>query len=585
MSTGLLERPDAAPTPRGGRQDIPSRRELRRADRHGSGPRTKLLDLASLDTEPIRTVPTPPARATADGFPEFGRGRAATPAWPLGDVVPEAPQPHELEDADELFATAAPATAHAAYSATSAPAPAAAPAAAPVEGAHRRPSRGLPLPRFTFSELSLPDFDLRWPAELGPRHARHLPDAGVFVAVAAVLVLVLEACAGIIPDDPAIGYLTPLRALIALGFAAALLTGPSLRAWRTPLDLPAAVLLLAAIPGARFAADFAAWRWLLSYVAVYYLAVFAMRRMRDLRESLGVLGLVAVAVPSLAAISQAAHGTPTGFCRAVLTGSGACEDPDALIRAVGTFANPNTLGAFLVLAIPFAVAFAMRAERTAARAIGWTVVGAGVLAIVLTYSRGPLAALAYGMLAYSALALPKPGRLRACGISTAAGLGLLALVALIAPTAVGVRWDVWRAAAAQMIRNPLGVGLQHGGEAIQEHLGHPDEAYVHAHDLWLSMGLETGWLGFAACIAITVLAALMVLRLARLGSTLAPVLGASLAGFAAASLVDHAANTSRVAIALAVVLAALAAEYGVPASLRRPLERRDDEERDSLLAG
>ena len=91
--------------------------------------------------------------------------------------------------------------------------------------------------------------------------------------------------------------------------------------------------------------------------------------------------------------------------------------------------------------------------------------------------------------------------------------------------------------------------------------------YLHAHNLWLNVWLETGWLGLVAALAITAIAALAVVRLARDGAPLAPAIGAALAGFAAASLVDHAANTTRIAIALALVLALLAVEYGAPRSL------------------
>lgn len=449
---------------------------------------------------------------------------------------------------------------------------------APVDasGAPILPSGPEPAPVDAFDEPA-PELAARR-REGAVRHSLPRPAIGDCVALVALLVLLVEVCAGVLPDDPTLLlYFTPLRQVLGLGLVAAVLASASHGSWGTALDLPAAVLALAAIPAARAAGDFSPWRWLVTYVAAYYLTVFVVRRVHDLRESLGLLGLGGVAIAAFAALTQAATQEPTGMCRSLFTGSADCEDPDTLVRVIGTFANPNTLGAFLVLAMPFAIAAALAAVRTTSRIISWGIVAAGGIALLFTFSRGPLVAVLFGVLAYLVLRRPEPRRLRGAGIVTAAGLGLFLLVTIVAPDAVGVRWDVWRAAIAQALRNPLGVGLQAGGGAIQDYIGDEGaEDYLHAHNLWLNMWLETGWLGLAASVAITVLAALMVIRLARRGSTTAPIVGAALAGFAIASVVDHSANTVRIAIALAVVLGVLAGEYGAPRSLRgtvrRPLE-------------
>lgn len=413
----------------------------------------------------------------------------------------------------------------------------------------------------------------------GSRHALPRPSIGDGVAVFALLVLVAEMCSGLLPEEPTIGYFMPLRMVLAIGLVSALLSSATWRSWTTPLDAPIALLVLAGIPPALMSTDgLAPWRWLLTYVAAYYLTVFAVRRVRDLRDWLGAIGMGGVVIASFSALTQAAQQEPTGMCRSLFTGSADCADPETLVRVIGPFSNPNTLGAFLVLFLPFAIGAAVTAKRTAARILGWGVVGVGVLAVFFTFSRGPLLAVIFGAMAYAVLRRPEPARLKRAGLVGAGLAAVLLVVSLVAPGTVGVRWDVWRAAIAVALRNPLGVGLQEGGQAIQDYIGNPDEAYLHAHNLWLNTWLELGWLGLIAALAITALAAMMVLRLAREGSTLAPVLGGSLGGFAVASLVDHSANTVRLALALAFVLGILAAEYGSPRTLkgmfRRPLDAR-----------
>ncbi|MGO2110245.1 MAG: hypothetical protein ACTH31_01380, partial [Pseudoclavibacter sp.] len=143
----------------------------------------------------------------------------------------------------------------------------------------------------------------------GPRtptqHAKFRPTAPDIVAFAALVLVVLESMAGILPDGPTVWIFTPLRGVLLIGLVAGLLASTSIRTWSTPLDLPIAMLILAAIPAAvLIAGDFAPWRWLVTYLAAYYLAVGVSRRFADDWTSFGLLGLAGVGIAGIIAVRE-----------------------------------------------------------------------------------------------------------------------------------------------------------------------------------------------------------------------------------------------------------------------------------------
>ena len=247
------------------------------------------------------------------------------------------------------------------------------------------------------------------------RHRGSEPGAADAVALVALLLLVLEVFAGVVPSEPTVWIITPLRALLVIGLIAALVAAPHRGGWATVLDLPAALLVGGALLAAwRVTGDFAPWRWLVTAVAAYYLAVAVLRRLRD-RGGAAVLGAVGSAIAATAAVSEFSGQSATGFCRNPLTGSADCADPGAWIRAIGTFDNPNTLAAFLLLALPFAALFALRAQGSGQRAVGWAIVASGVAAMLFTGSRAPIVALVVGAGAYALLLRPSARALRRAG--------------------------------------------------------------------------------------------------------------------------------------------------------------------------
>lgn len=393
------------------------------------------------------------------------------------------------------------------------------------------------------------------------------------IALLCLVAVLMEATVDVLPDEGLVGVLTPLRLVLGAGLVAVSLAGVRPLSLRTPLDLPIGLLLVAAAGSIVLARqDFARWRGLLTVVAGYYLVVGVRRALPDSWPSLGLLGLVGVGVAATTAIRQTVDGTSTGFCRGTLDGTADVCAPDAFIRAVGTFSNPNLLAAFLLLLVPVAIGGGLALADRPSRWVAAAVAGAGVVAMAFTVSRGGWLAAVAGAAAF--LVLRNPTRLRlllgAAGAAVAAALFALA-VAL--GYGVGVREDVWGAAAALLVREPLGVGLGRGGALLDSGIAGGEE-FQHAHNLWLNFALETGVPGLVAVLAITVLVTVATIRGARAGSPVAVAAGAGLAGFAVMSLADHPANALRIALVLWAVLALVAADSPPRTARRRRGARR-----------
>ncbi|WP_165396113.1 hypothetical protein [Streptomyces sp. F001] len=216
-----------------------------------------------------------------------------------------------------------------------------------------------------------------------------------FVPLAVAAVVLVDGATDFFPDDPLVGVVTPVRLLLVIGLIALIVpvrgrARARLRDFRTRLDLPVAALLLTALAVTYLGGHpTAPLRGLLTVVGCYYLVVGLRRTQPESWRAVGLLALAGVAAAGAVAFSQVTNETPTGFCRTGLLADVSCATggDGALIRAVGTFANPNLLAAFLVLLLPFVLLAAVSVdERTARTAI--VLVGAlGHGALLTTFSR------------------------------------------------------------------------------------------------------------------------------------------------------------------------------------------------------
>ncbi|WP_154402642.1 O-antigen ligase family protein [Nocardioides speluncae] len=377
---------------------------------------------------------------------------------------------------------------------------------------------------------------------------------GAAVATIAIVLVLSEAVADALPDDPIRFNVTPVRLAIILGLVGICFAGVMVRSLRTRLDVPILVLLAAAgFATLVHSQSFSAWRGLLAGVAAYYLAVGARRGGALSFGTLATIALVFVAVPAGVALGQASNQTSTGFCRSGLGGelSNVCND-DAMVRVVGTFYNPNLLAAFLVMFVPLAVVGALGVADRSLRALAFTVIGGSYIAILATFSRGGMAAAFVGAVVLVVLLKPTRRRLTVAGVAAGVG-GLLLVFLMVVRGGVGVRTEVWSAALRVAAENPLGTGLGLSGHLVAGRVP-GTEAFVHVHNLWLNWLVETGVVGGVAVVVITVLVGIRVGRAALAGSKMAAALAGGLASFAVVSMVDHPANSMAISLVMWLML-------------------------------
>ncbi|MER5517202.1 O-antigen ligase family protein [Streptomyces sp. NPDC002763] len=406
--------------------------------------------------------------------------------------------------------------------------------------------------------------------------------AAQFVPLGALAVVLLDSATDFFPDDPIVGIVTPTRLTLLAGLIALLLPVPGrprarLADFRTRLDLPV-VLLLAASVAATYVGGHptAPLRGLLTVLACFYLVVGLRRTRPESWRAVGLLAPAGLAAAGTSAFSQFTNDTPTGFCRTGLLTDVACDagGGDVLIRATGTFANPNLLAAFLVLLLPFGLLAAVSADertvRTAVVVLG--VIGYG--ALLTTFSRGGYVAGAAGLLVLAAAYWLAPRLADRTQRRLVTGIGAVALLAAAAGIwavsragdSLGVRGQAWRAALEVAAHNPTGVGLGRSGAVISA-TAPGDRVFVHAHNLWLNWLVETGPLGLLAITSVTVVAWATAARAARAKSVVGTVGLASLTGFFLVSMVDNPANLDRIEMLFWLVLGVVMAE--APAGRRR----------------
>ncbi|MBI4385482.1 O-antigen ligase family protein [Candidatus Parcubacteria bacterium] len=211
-----------------------------------------------------------------------------------------------------------------------------------------------------------------------------------------------------------------------------------------------------------------------------------------------------------------------------------------MLRAVGTLPDPHTLGAVLVVTLPFMVAAWHSAVRPRQRAAWFAALVLATGMIALTFSRSAYA----GLAAAGFVAACRLGRRFVLIFFAAAVLALA--VPFVGERTLGAvdvgegsnaeRLRAWHAGFAAAVTHPTGVGL--GNYAL---LVRPEGAFtyrtpVSAHNTYLELAVETGVVGLILWLALLG-GALFALGRAS-PSPIAMAGLASLVGFAVLSFFD-----------------------------------------------
>lgn len=384
------------------------------------------------------------------------------------------------------------------------------------------------------------------------------------VPLLVVGVLLLSTAADILPNDTIVGVgevqLNLARILLLVGLFALVATqGLRFELLRTGAALPLILLLGVALYSSHKYGTFPRYRFLVEGVAAFYLTFAVVRAREDGRDGLATVALVALAIAALTAVAQVAQGVHTGFyrdgCTPVTLTPGLDPPSGSLTRATGTFSNPNVLGGYLLLLLPLGTLASVYVSRVrglwAAVALGG---GLGFLSLVFTFSR---AAVLMSLVAIGLGVLVSDLRYRRWLILVvvllAVAIGVLAGGCGSDSTAGYGRTEEWRQTLDVIRDNPVwGVGLGRLGFVLHQH--NELSTARHAHNLFLTWWAEAGT---GALIAWLWLFALLVWRslrgALRDGSAAGRAALVAVVGFLGFSMLDHPANTDRVALAFWIV--------------------------------
>jgi O-antigen ligase len=244
--------------------------------------------------------------------------------------------------------------------------------------------------------------------------------------------------------------------------------------------------------------------------------------------------------------------------------------PELATRVYGTLENPNVLAEYLVLVIPVVLGLLWAARRFGQKIFYTVILGFLILCLVLTFSRGGWLGLALAVIVFAALKEPRL-------------LILLMALALISPlfmpsvvanrvASIGsledssnaFRVTIW-IAALRMMKDywltGVGLGLSAFARVYRDYMIAGTPA-LHAHNLYLEMGIEVGIAGLLAflwMIAAGLSRALYSIR-AKIRSSfiLAGVLGA-LGGHLLHGLFDYVWFSPRIVMAFWLVFGMMSA--------------------------
>lgn len=235
------------------------------------------------------------------------------------------------------------------------------------------------------------------------------------------------------------------------------------------------------------------------------MTISAVRHVEDLKRL--VAGAAAsVAVSSLYAVYQRIQGVEVNDAYVDLT-----VNPDMPGRVDSFFDNPNSFAALLILLIPLIVALMLSSKRLVSRALAGGAVVLGVVALVMTYSRACWVGFACAAVVFVFLWRPKLIPLFAVvcvaciPFLPSSVWNRILSIGNLSDSSTSSRFSLYEAALNVIKTSPfLGAGL--GTAAPQKFIADNGlyfgvSRYVHAHNIYLEVWVETGLLGFMSFFA------------------------------------------------------------------------------------
>ena len=213
-------------------------------------------------------------------------------------------------------------------------------------------------------------------------------------------------------------------------------------------------------------------------------------------------------------------------------------------RVSGCFSNPLALSAFLVMALPLAVFcayYGVSKKRKVFSVICSVLIFFGLM---FTFLRGTVVAVILSLMMLS-FAGRKPAKLMS-GLAAGSSLAMLIVIFLrrgitsSQDLSTNYRIPLWRACVKHMLYNPYGLGA--GSENVRRMLFANGQYFENAHNLFIEIVLETGFVGLIIFAVTVIIIGRDLLRVYRCGGwyrRYATALSASLAGFLTMSMFEH----------------------------------------------
>ena len=299
--------------------------------------------------------------------------------------------------------------------------------------------------------------------------------------------------------------------LLAFAFLLVLFHAGAMRREAFRLDIPdigvypvAFFFLMVAAAPLSYRPDLS-WRFLgyhLAAVVCLLVTVSAVRDARDLKR-LCAGGAFCVAVSSVYGVVQRIQGVEVNIAYV-----DAKLNPDMPGRVQSYFDNPNTFGEFLVMLLPLTLALAVCSNRKRGKVAAAGIFAVGVAALLMTYSRAGWVgfALSVGLMVLYLRPALIPPLIALCVVAIpflpSAVWTRILTITNFNDTTTSSRFPLYEAALNLIWRAPLdGAGL--GSDVVRQYirdfrLYHGSAPFVHAHNLYLQVAIETGLVGAAA---------------------------------------------------------------------------------------